>query len=379
LGENELATNKVQDDRPYPERQAPLPRDLIDVTPQWLTSVMRNRYPGLEVRDMEVVELRNGHTTKMRVKLALNDVGKSAGIPGNVCLKANWSGGFSDVDIHALEARFYHFARNIMKVPSPEVYFADWDADSQNQGFVVMEDLVTTGGTFGHSTDHIGVDNVAKAMESYAKFHGGSWADKKLETFTWLPRSMGTPIDCDQLVMMWPFVEKNLAKEEYRAFLPSWLLDDPQSFHAVFGGLRKFEQRQPGPYCIVHGDSHQGNSYIRPSGERIWIDWQLVRQGRPWRDLTYFLIGSLTIEERRANDRHLLEHYRAHLIATGAEDVPDMDTIWENYRRWPVYGCQSWIANMDEWGQDGLPMNKRFFMALDDLDTVRLLKAEHSA
>ncbi len=378
-GETKLAdvqSGPALDDRPYPQRTVPLASDLAEVTPQWLTSVMRNKYPGLVVEDMEVVELRNSHTTKMRVKLQLNDVGKAAGIPENVCLKSNWSGGFTDVDIHALEARFYHFARDAMKVPAPAFYFVDWDIGGHDQGLVVMEDLVAAGGRFGHSTDHIGVDNVAKAMESLAKLHGGSWGDKRLEEFTWLPRSMDTPVDCDQLNIMWRFIEINLAKEEYRAFLPRWLLDDPQSFHGVFAALSRFEQRQPGPYCIVHGDSHQGNSYLRPDGERILIDWQLVRKGRPWRDLTYFLIAALTIEERRANDRALIAHYRDHLVAMGAQDVPDMNTIWENYRRWPLYGCQAWIANMDEWGQDGLPMNKRFFAALEELDTVQLLKSE---
>ena len=32
---------------------------------------------------------------------------------------------------------------------------------------------------------------------------------------------------------------------------------------------------------------------------------------------------------------------------------------------------------MDEWGQIGYPMNERFFTALEDLDTVKLLEAEY--
>jgi len=365
------------DDRPYPQRTAPLPRDLADVTPEWLTSVMRNRYPGLEIRGWEVLDLRNGHTTKMRVKLDMNEVGHAAGVPESVCLKANWSGGFADVDIHALEARFYHFARDTMKVPSPIGYFSDWETGHDGQGIVVMEDLVAAGGTFGHSTDHIGVDGVAKALEAFAGFHGGSWGDPRLKTFDWLPTSMDTPIDCDQLKFMWQWVEKNLVKPEYQTLLPRWLLDDPQHFHKVFGALSLFEQRQKGPQSIVHGDGHQGNSYVRASGERIWIDFQLVRKGRPWRDLSYFMVGALTIEERRANERQLIEHYREHLVATGAQDVPGIDEIWETYRRWPIYGAQAWIANMDEWGQIGYPMNERFFTALEDLDTVKLLEAEY--
>src|SRR3546814_12679950 len=76
---------------------------------------------------------------------------------------------------------------------------------------------------------------------------------------------------------------------------------------------------------------------------------------------------------RRASERDLLAHYRAALVATGAEGVPNLDNIFEQYRRWVIYGMQAWIANMDFWGQIGLPMNKRFFTAGEDLETWKLL------
>ncbi len=364
---------ELQDDRPYQQRATALPRDVDAVTPAWLTGTLAQRYPGLVVRDMEVVELRNGHTTKMRVRLDLNEAGRASGVPSQVCLKSNWSGGFANVDIHALEARFYHQIRDAMRIPAPVTYFEDWDSTPLPQGLVVMEDLVAGGGTFGHSLDHIGVDAVAAGLEDYASIHGRSWGDRRLDGFAWLQTSMDTPVDSDQLRMMWPYAQINIAKPHYQALLPRWLLDDPQAFHRLYDALGAYERAQPGPFSVVHGDSHQGNSYTRPSGERIRIDWQLVRRGRPWRDITYFMIGSLTIEERRANERRLVEHYREHLAAIAGDTVPDAEAIWDAYRRWPVYGCQAWIANMDEWGQDGYPMNERFFTALDDLDTASLL------
>jgi hypothetical protein len=53
--------------------------------------------------------------------------------------------------------------------------------------------------------------------------------------------------------------------------------------------------------------------------------------------------------------------------------VLGLEDIWERYRRWVIYGIQAWIANMDIWGQIGLPMNERFFTAAEDLDTWALL------
>ena len=359
---------------PY-HRRDKIPRHLDQVNAGWLTEMLANRYPGIEVRAMDIVDLRNGHTTKMRVKLTLNEVGTTAGIPETVCLKANWSEGFDSGDICELEARFYHYIRDDLGVPAPIAYYADWDGDGSGQGLVVMEDLVGGGGTFGHSTHHIGIDGVAHGLESLAKLHAGWWGSDKLDQHAWLQTSMDTPIDCGQLEMMWPWAEKNIAKPEYQAFLPDWLLNDPSRFFRAFDSLCRYERNQTGPRCVVHGDSHLGNSYLRTSGERVWLDWQLVRKGYPWRDVTYFMLGSLTIEERRSAQRDLLRHYREALVASGAENVIDDAAIFEHFRRWPLYGMQSWIANMDEWGQIGFPMVQRFFTAAEDLDTLGLLES----
>ena len=44
------------------------------------------RYPGIVVNDFETVELLSTHTTKLRLKLDLNDVGIAAGIPERVSM-----------------------------------------------------------------------------------------------------------------------------------------------------------------------------------------------------------------------------------------------------------------------------------------------------
>jgi aminoglycoside phosphotransferase (APT) family kinase protein len=182
-------------------------------------------------------------------------------------------------------------------------------------------------------------------------------------------------VDSDQLEIMWGYAQKNMADPAFQKVISKWVLDDPQRFLRAYKALNRFEQSQTGPRCIVHGDCHLGNSYRRTDGERIWLDWQLVRKGRPWRDLTYFMIGSLTIEERRQSERALHKHYRDALVATGAQGVAPLEEIFENYRRWIIYGQQAWIANMDHWGQNGIPMNQRFFTAGEDLETLKALES----
>jgi aminoglycoside phosphotransferase (APT) family kinase protein len=186
---------------------------------------------------------------------------------------------------------------------------------------------------------------------------------------------MDTPVDTEQVLRMYNYLALNLARPSYQAFLPRWIYDQPELLAHAFDELADFARTQPGPRCLVHGDSHQGNSFLRANGERVWHDWQLVRRGQPWRDVTYFMLGALTIGERRASAADLIRHYRAALSATGASDVPDQDTAWGHFRRWPVYGMQAWLSNVDRWGQGGMHMVERFFSAAEDMETIALLTA----
>ncbi len=360
-------------DRPYPARQGRLPRNLDEITPAWLTGLLTNRYPGVVVESFEVVEIKNSHTTKLRLALELNAAGRAAGIPRHVCLKSNWSEGFESGDICELEARFYYFMRDQVSAPLPGSYYADWDGDGGGRGIVVMEDLAAAPGEFGNSSHHLGVDGVAKGLESLATLHGALWDSPLLEAQTWLKTSMDTPVDTDQLLRMYNYIALNLPKPGYQAFLPKWINETPELFSHAYDELTAFEMEQTSPRCLVHGDSHQGNSFLRANGVRVWHDWQLVRKGRPWRDITYFMLGALTIEERRASARDLIGHYRDALAATGAQGVLDKDAAYEQVRRWPVYGMQAWIANVDQWGQGGMHITERFFAAAEDFDTINLL------
>jgi hypothetical protein len=199
------------------------------------------------------------------------------------------------------------------------------------------------------------------------------WNSERLHKQNWLHRSMDTLVDTNQLLRMYNYLSLNTSKPEYKAILPQWIYDTPKMFAHAFDELAAQEREQPAPLCLVHGDAHQGNSFLRDDGERVWHDWQLVRKGTPWRDITYFMLGALTIEERRSSAQDLIGHYREALIATGAEGVLGQQQAWEQFRRWPVYGMQSWLANMDIWGQSGLGMVERFFTAAEDMETIQVL------
>ena len=71
-----------------------------------------------------------------------------------------------------------------------------------------------------------------------------------------------------------------------------------------------------GPVTLLHGDAHIGNTYLLPDDDVGFLDWEVVRRGNWSHDAGYFLIGSLTEDDRRAREADLVDAYLAAL------DVP---------------------------------------------------------
>ena len=310
-------------------RNERLPLDYGQVDAQWLTRTLQSAYPGVEVKAMEEVEFIPGHTTKARVRLDLNQAGIDAGLPEQVCLKANW--------------------------------------------FIVLEDLIPLGGEFGASDRPIDVDDMAKSLEGMAMMHGRSWGHPELDRQDWLQTALAPETTTDDYWMMMPdiFDEHNSLPERLAIF-PRWMAEDPKRLYSAFLQLREHESADKGPRCLLHGDAHLGNSYRRPDGTRIWFDWQIVRKGLPWRDLTYFLVGSLKVEDRRASDRDLIRHYLEHLAANGGPRF-DFEKAWEEVSRMVVWGLVAWQSNINP-QQDTMSSLERFCCAANDMETHRFYR-----
>src|SRR5690606_41995009 len=99
-----------------------------------------------------------------------------------------------------------------------------------------------------------------------------------LSAVVWLLTSMNHAVDSAHLWWMYNYIRLNLRKPEYQAILPKWMYETPELFGHAVDELSAFELEQQTPICLVHGDAHQGNSFLRANGERVWLDWQLVRK-----------------------------------------------------------------------------------------------------
>jgi aminoglycoside phosphotransferase (APT) family kinase protein len=93
-----------------------------------------------------------------------------------------------------------------------------------------------------------------------------------------------------------------------------------------------------GERTLIHGDTHSGNLFV-DAGRTGFYDWAVTGSGPGVRDVAYFLCNSLPVETRRAEERALLDRYRAALSEKGV--ALDTRTAHEQYRLFSVY---SWIA-----------------------------------
>jgi hypothetical protein len=112
-------------------------------------------------------------------------------------------------------------------------------------------------------------------------------------------------------------------------------------------------------------------------GAPVFYDWAVAGRAPGVRDVAYFLCNSLPVEARRAEDRSLLDRYRAALSERGV--ALDERTAHEQYRLFSVY---SWIAaaSTAAMGSQWQPIDVSLAAmvttteAIADLDAVGLLE-----
>jgi aminoglycoside phosphotransferase (APT) family kinase protein len=84
--------------------------------------------------------------------------------------------------------------------------------------------------------------------------------------------------------------------------------------------------------CLTHGDAHIANIYLDQAGRLFFVDWQMAAMTHWANDVEIFLVGSLSVADRRAHERDLLQHYLTARKRQGAP-VLSMDEAWLCYRQ----------------------------------------------
>lgn len=239
----------------------------------------------------------------------------------------------------AREIRFYELVRGRRDFAAPRAFFAATD-DATRAVVLLLEDLATARG--GDVLAGCSPEEAALVLDAIAPIHAAWWGQPDAAAPAWLPRWAGDP---------------PARQARYAAQLPTFLERFgsrlPPTAIELLDGLRHayaavLTELDQAPAALLHGDLHLDNVLF--AGDRaVILDWPGVARGAGAVDAGFFLVGSLTPDDRRRFGEELLRRYHARLRELGVRDYP-----FSALRRdaclalaWQLAGTVGWLATAD--------------------------------
>ena len=311
--------------------------DVKEVTPEWLTTVLRTN-GHLDHEHVTAVELRSSRQTIISnihyLELTYSAV-TSERSPSKLFLKLSKPGFDSEIaaSFGKRESEFYNvIAKSMNDPPSAPCYDAAFSPDN-GKSHMLLADLSET---------HFQTDwplpptkpHCEAVIDSLAKFHAAWWDHPQLGN------SIGkfpTSNSIDEYVQSMEkkfagfvdFLDDRLSVERRR------LYERVLSTVAGVWKERIRENRTEGKdLTLIHGDAHFWNCLHprRLDQAKVYIiDWQCWRIDTATDDLAYMIGLHWYPERRRALEPNLLRTYHDKLLVYGVKNY-DWDECWYDYR-----------------------------------------------
>lgn len=333
----------------------PLPLPLtVDEVDAWLRDV-------LGVEKVEQTGIVWGTATKVLV-----EVTDPGGRTERLCVK----GGFVP-ELRAImamgyraEALFYRDIAPQLGAGIPRCHVA---AADDGQGIVVLDDLIAAGARINDPRTPMTVSQVAAGLTAMAAWHAR--ADLELE---WMPPSP----------YYRPIVDSLFAPAHWDTYIGQTttgpvleVFADRERIASAYQRLWAAQDTRPATF--VHGDANPTNVYFagpraEGAGSTRFLDWQFACRSDAYQDVACFLVGSLSVEDRRANEQALLREY----LAARGPGAESFDEAWTAYRRNAVYGAVYCLTPEEmQPATVRAPLADRYAQAALDLDTLTLLES----
>jgi aminoglycoside phosphotransferase (APT) family kinase protein len=219
-------------------------------------------------------------------------------------------------DVAFREVRFYRDVARGFECPVPRIYFSDYDA-ARGASSILMEDL--GGLTFGTEASDAESEAVMRAI---ARFHARLWRQPILEE-GWLQPVANTDLDVAWLI------DNALESAEHLGFGNSHLARGMRILRPLASFATSIQSPRTHAHTLCHGDLHRNNVQLQPDGRLVIFDWQMPECGNPLRDVGYWLVTSLTVEQRRATQKKLLRLYHRTLLEEGMQDYGAIALMWD--------------------------------------------------
>ena len=341
------------------------------IHPAWLTRALSERHPGVRVVNVEVVERDEVTNAHARLRVAYDP---AAGAPEWLFCKMlptveSRRRAIAQTGMGVREAQFYQrlAPKLALRVPKAHVALHDERDDSY---VLLLEELLHSGCHIPDGTVGIGVGAAAGALEDLAELHL-RYADPERRSAEagWVPPPIFDPSYGAALLDHALRNHRHQLSDPF-ARIAELYVTRAEALHALW---------EQGPITVIHGDPHLGNLFY--DGARVgFLDWGIISTGNPLRDVSYFLVLALSVEDRRAHERDLLRHYLEFCSAHG-RSWAGFDEAWRTHRLLGSYcvvaSCQA-AAFRESISEHRSAYSEAFLArveaAVEDLDSVGALR-----
>ncbi|KAL5378527.1 hypothetical protein DPSP01_009108 [Paraphaeosphaeria sporulosa] len=240
-----------------------------------------------------------------------------------------------------------------------------WAGHSSTQGIVILDDLAAQGCDFGNPAESWPVSRVLAGVEQLAALHAKTWHTQASD-YPWLTS------DYDQAILTLMNTYDAVVKGPNRPKIHDYLKDQERITKVL---EKHYALRNPRFRCLLHGDSHTGNTYLVTDVPRF-LDWQMIHIGSAFHDLSYFIGAALSAEDRRAKEWNVVEHYLRVLEKLGVEPLSVSDKEVRNEYKMSFLAGIGWIMCPYEMQirECVHPMAMRYAAAIDDHKVLELVE-----
>lgn len=361
----------------------PLPQSPADITPEWLTTVLRDC--GALGGDGAVEAVTSTEISAgvgfigVVARLALTCTGQADGVPASLVAKLPSPDPGSRMigaafGLYERESRFYGDIAATCGMPTPRVYFTGYDPAAASV-CILLEDL--TGGSFGDQVVGATLSDAEVAIDALASLHARWWQSPEFASHAWLKNGLE---NFRQPIALMYESSWRPALDRFGYLFPQELIDMAPTL--LPRALKGMDLIAAAPETLTHGDYRQDNLFYGSDGERplVVCDWQGPARSPGVLDLAYYVVGSLPTDTRRAHEQDILRRYHAGLEEGGVRDY-SFERLFQDYRQYfagiPAAGGMVLLAALPDGNERGRLMLEttiaRFLVATEDLDALSLL------
>ena len=297
--------------------------DPAEVTPAWLTEVLRGAGHDVTVTEVDTEPVGTGQMAHNE-RFTLRYDGDAGDAPATLVGKfpspnaesraAGASGGYRN------EVGFYTDLAEGLAIRTPRCWFGAVNDDG-SEFTLMLEDLAPA--KQGDQLGGCSPDELVAAARNLAGLHAPRWGDPTLREIDWM-QAHSAEVTVMLVQLFTPmFVERyadRLAPENVRVL-------------ETFGErVERWIDREPERFTVMHGDYRLDNLMFHIPAEGhsepvAAVDWQTVSIACGGRDLAYLLGNSVEPTERREAEADVRAAYHDRLVELGVSDCSLDDVV----------------------------------------------------